>query len=498
MKSYRILPLFALFILTISEGSISAADSLYFREDWKEIPFALPITPEHVNNPYLRMETHGPGKLGIKKSHHAEKENDPFYVWSGQCKMSWGLSLKKQGNLVDLSSNSAKVTWRSKQSGGHKLHLLLKLPGERWFVSEQFDKGEEDWHEHTFEIGDLSWRHFSVIKCIAEEKVKAPNLSEVEQIGFSDLEAGNGSKFSSRLDWIEVYGKAKIAPRGIPAVVKPIRVKPELPLSVLDHNDLVYAKYGDRELTLNLYKPKAAAEPLPAVIFIFGGGHYRSDPSQYAPMAMALAERGYVSLNIHYRLSGEAPFPAAIQDCKAVVRWARANAKKYGIDPNRIGSVGGSAGGHLSGLLGTSGPATYLEGEGEHQKHSSQIQACVVMAGNMDLRTPKSLKSMKTDPRRRTYTFLNGTYETAEHNFHNASPVFHVSRATPPMCFMDGEFDNPGTRYNEIIQKLDTLGIYYESHIIEKAPHPYWTSHPFFEPSMDILVSFFDRTLKEG
>jgi hypothetical protein len=73
--------------------SLLSESSLFFREDWKEIPFALPITSEHVSNPELRMETHGPGKLGIKKSHHAEIENDPFYIWSGKCELSWGLSL---------------------------------------------------------------------------------------------------------------------------------------------------------------------------------------------------------------------------------------------------------------------------------------------------------------------------------------------------------------------------------------------------------------------
>ena len=76
---------------------------LFFREDWKESPFALPITSEHVANPLLRMELHGPGKNGVKKSHHAEIENDPFYVWSGRCEMNWALSLKKGGALVDLS-----------------------------------------------------------------------------------------------------------------------------------------------------------------------------------------------------------------------------------------------------------------------------------------------------------------------------------------------------------------------------------------------------------
>lgn len=498
MQLPRLISIFLLFNALAWSSPAVAADSLYFREDWKEIPFALPITPAHVNNPDLRMETHGPGRLGIKKSHHEEIENDPFYVWSGQCKMPWALSLKKQGKLVDLSSNSAKVSWRSRQSGGHQLYLLLKLPGERWFISEQYDRGANKWHDHSFKIKDLSWRHFSIIKCVAEEKVKTPNLSEVEQIGFTDQQAGNSSKFSSRLDWIEVYGKEKDAPKGTPPVVKSVRVKTNLPGTVTAHENLVYATYDERDLTLDLYHPNDVRGQLPAVIFIHGGGFYKGDPSSYAAMAMKLAQNGYITMNIFYRLSGEAPFPAAIQDCKAAVRWARANAEKFHIDPDHIGSVGGSAGGHLSGLLGTSGPATYLEGLGGNEKYSSQIQACVVMAGGMDWRTNEARKTANEDPRRRIHTFLDGTWETAANTFHNASPVFHVSKATPPMCFMDGEFDSPGTRYPGIIQKLDTLGIYHESHVIKDAPHAFWSSNPFFEPAMEIMVNFFDRSLKDS
>ena len=476
--------------------SLSAADPLYFREDWKEIPAELPITPQHVNHPELRMEVHGPGKHLIKKSNHPEIENDPFYVWSGQCPMPWGLSLRKPGTWVDLSSDSAHVVWRSRQSGGHALHLLVKLPGERWFISEQNDPTSEDWHETTFKISELSWRHFSIIKCRAEEAVEPPDLREVEQIGFTDQRAGNGSPFSSRLDWIEVYGQEKPAPRSPPPPVKRTRAVAKLPKHVEAHEGLVYASYGDRELTLDLYKPRQVSGRLPAVIFIHGGGFYKGDPSSYTAMAMELAGHGYVTLNISYRLSGEAPFPAAIQDCKAAVRWARAQARQYGIDPNHIGSVGGSAGGHLSGLLGTSGTATYLEGFGGNPTQSSSIQACVVMAGGMDWRTDQAKKTAAEDPRRRIYTFLDGKPDQVTHTYHNASPVFHVSKATAPMCFMDGEFDAPGTRYNGLIQKLDTHGIYHESHVIKNGPHPFWTSHPFFDPSMDILVNFFDRTLK--
>ena len=485
-----------LLIASTFASSVFSATPLYFREDWAEIPFALPITPEHVANPQLRMEIHGPGKLGIKKSHHENIENDPFYVWSGKCHMNWALSLRKNGKLADLSAPDARVRWRSRQSGDHALHLIIKLPGERWFVSEQSDPGQE-WHEHEFRIQDLSWRYFSVVKAEAAEKVETPDLSAVEQIGFTDLKPGKNSPSSSRLDWIEVYGATKSGPKSPPPAVKSKRVQSILPDNVEAYSNLVYATYGERDLTLDLYRPKDGRGPFPAVVFIHGGGWYKGDPASYTAMAQQLASQGYITLNIFYRLSGEAPFPAAIHDCKAAVRWARAHASTFRIDPERIGSVGGSAGGHLSGLLGTSGNVKSLNKASQYADFSSAIQACVVMAGTMDLTAERNLESMRSDPRRRMRIFMDGDWETARKNYIGASPVTHVSAKTPPMCFMDGEFDSPGTRYPEIIAKLDKFGIYHESHVIKDAPHPYWTSHPFFEPSMDILTKFFDKTLKD-
>ena len=485
-------------ILVLSCISAQAqAAELYFREDWREIPAALPITPKHLGNSKLRMEVHGPGKLGIKKSHHDHIPNDPFYVWSGRCWMSWGLSLRKMGHLADLSEPDAKVRWRSRQSGGHALHLLVKLPGERWFISEQSDSGQ-DWHEHEFKVADLTWRHFSIIKALAEEKVDAPPLDQVEQIGFTDQKAGGGSKSSSRIDWIEVYGNSVNAPPTAPPAVKANRVPIALPDNVRAYGDLVYAKHGDRELTLDLYRPNDDTKLLPAVIFIHGGGWYKGDPSSYTAMAQQLAAQGYVTLNIFYRLSGEAPFPAAIEDCKAAVRWARANARTFRIDPDRIGSVGGSAGGHLSGLLGTSGYSRKLNQSDEpYASYSPAIQACVVMAGTMDFTTDEEIEKALSDPRRRLTTFMGGSCESAKQNYIDASPITHVSQRTPPMLFMDGEFDRPGERYPSIIKKLDTFAIHHESQVIKDGPHPFWTSHPFFNPALDILVKFFDRTLKE-
>lgn len=484
-------------LLILLTASSTAADPPVFREDWKEIPWALPVTQEHVANVDLRLELHGPGKNSIKKSHHENIENDPFYIWSGKCEMNWALSLSHRRSLVDLSGEGARVRWRSRQSGGRRLHLIVRLPGERWMVSEESDTVAGGWHDFEFAPGKLEWRYLNIITVRAGEKIDAPDLSRVDAVGFTDLATGGGSKLCSRLDWIEVCGRAVPRPGRKPPAVKSHRVEPALPDGVVGELGLTFAKYGRRELGLDLYYPRARqAEARPAVVFIHGGGWYKGDPSSYTAMAQRLAASGFVTANIEYRLSGEAPFPAAIHDCKAAVRWLRAHAEKYHIDPQRIGAVGGSAGGHLCGLLATSSGAAMLEGDGGHADQSSAIQAAVIMAGTMDLSTPEQLERAAQDPRRRQITFMGGRWDEAKQNYLDASPDRHIDASTPPLCFMDGEFDRPGQRYVATIRRLDALGIPHESHVIENAPHPFWTSHPFFDPALAHLTAFFEKHLK--
>lgn len=104
---------------------------LLFREDWKETEAALPITPAHVVNPALVLSLHGPGKEGIKKSHHDRPADDPFYVWSGECKGNWAVTLRHGTALADLRG-LAKIRWRSKQSGFRQLRLVLQLADNTW------------------------------------------------------------------------------------------------------------------------------------------------------------------------------------------------------------------------------------------------------------------------------------------------------------------------------------------------------------------------------
>ena len=153
-------------------------------------------------------------------------------------------------------------------------------------------------------------------------------------------------------------------------------------LDTLDKKvDVTYARYGDRTLEMDLYRPSKASGRLPAVVCIHGGGWQKGSKINHRKVAQALAAKGFVTASISYRLSGEATFPAHIHDCKAAVRFLRANAKEYGIGANHIGAIGHSAGGHLVALLATSAGVKELEGDGGNADFSSTIQAAVPMGG---------------------------------------------------------------------------------------------------------------------
>src|SRR5262245_50768799 len=147
--------------------------------------------------------------------------------------------------------------------------------------------------------------------------------------------------------------------------------------------DIVYGKGGRVELRLNLALPEGKG-PFPAVVCIHGGGWYQGQRQDMDFMTEVLARRGYVAATVSYRPAPGARFPAQIEDCKAAVRWLRANARRYHINPGRIGATGPSAGGHLACLLGVTGKKDRLEGGGGNPGHSSRVQAVVSFFGRTD------------------------------------------------------------------------------------------------------------------
>jgi hypothetical protein len=180
---------------------------LFFREDWKEIPPAKPVTQEHVSNLDLLVSRYGPGEAGIKKSHHDQPADDPWYIWSGEALGNWAITLRHKKAWLDLTG-LAKVRWRSKQDGYRELRLIAKLADGRWLVGDQVDGPSSDWRVHEFNVADLHWRRLDIQRIVEGTWEPNPDLSRVDEVGWTDLMTGGGSAACSRVDWIEVYGKA--------------------------------------------------------------------------------------------------------------------------------------------------------------------------------------------------------------------------------------------------------------------------------------------------
>ena len=204
-------------------ASPTSLRELVFREDWKAIPAARPITQEHVDHPDLVLALHGPGAAQLKKSHHDDLEGDPYYVWSGRCAGAWALSLRHRNVRVDLSQGL--IRWRARQSGSRKLRVILK-PAERpWLVSDCYDDASAVWRDFEIKVANASWHGFDIESCTvggrlgatgsvsaaecAESKtVTRIGLDQIDAVGVTDCMPGGGSGNCSRLDWIEVWGRA--------------------------------------------------------------------------------------------------------------------------------------------------------------------------------------------------------------------------------------------------------------------------------------------------
>jgi len=277
----------------------------------------------------------------------------------------------------------------------------------------------------------------------------------------------------------------------------PITLAPEVTASLESHPGLVYARYGQREMQLDLWKPKTPSQTLPAIICVHGGGWYKGKRADMANLAQALAAKGFVAATISYRLSGEAKFPAAIQDCKAAVRFLRANAGKFGINANAIGVTGLSAGGHLAALLTTSDGVRELEGNGGNGDQSSAVQAGIAMGAQSDLENERirELSARPNDPFYRT--FLGAPLSEIPETYALASPRRHLDKSDPPLLFMTGELDDPSTHAESMRIDLMGQGIPTGLILLPQAPHGFLNQQRPFALAVDACAAFFSLHLKQ-
>jgi acetyl esterase/lipase len=294
------------------------------------------------------------------------------------------------------------------------------------------------------------------------------------------------------------------APKTAAAASAKPAYRPSADVEVLE--DVVYGTVGGKELHVDIARPKRPpAEPMPAVLLIHGGGWSGGTHKGYAPVW--LAQHGYFTASVEYRLSGEAPWPAQIEDCKLAVRWLRANAAKYHVNPDRIGCMGHSAGGHLVACLGTLGAESALDSVGGYSGVSSRVEAVVDEAGPVDF-TPEGRPTLGAEMNENPglVKLFGGSFADKAAAWRQASAALHVSADTPPFLIFHGENDRlvPITQAERMFAALKSAGIPVELIRVKNAGHglrPDKPSDPAADPDPEAqhaaILAFFDQHLKK-
>ena len=273
----------------------------------------------------------------------------------------------------------------------------------------------------------------------------------------------------------------------------------------LAEHDVVYGKAGDVELHLDIAYPTQSEGPFPALVYIYAGWGWYSDCNRgcYNNTISKAARRGYVAVTIDFRRldvkqdgRSRYPFPAQVEDAKAAVRWLRSNSAKYNIDPNRIGALGWSGGGHMALMLGLTDPTDGLEGSSGNEGFSSKVQAVVSAAGIVDMAMYYE-QSLKTY---RSYipmieNMMQGTPDERPKEYEAASPITYVRADSPPVLTLHGDKDRNVwlQQAEELDTKMKEVGAYHKLVVDPGATH---LDFLLFRLHEQTIFDFLDSNLK--
>jgi acetyl esterase/lipase len=254
-----------------------------------------------------------------------------------------------------------------------------------------------------------------------------------------------------------------------------------------------YSSVGE-PVQMDIAIPKSGAGPFPAVLCIHGGGFRAGSRDRYHDLVWKLAERGYVAATASYRLSPKYQFPAHVHDVKAAVRFLRARAKTYKLDPNRIGATGGSAGGTLVLMLGTTSDVAEFEGTGPNLAQSSAVQTVVNYYGATDFTESygKSVDAHEVLP-----LYLGGNVEQARENHIRSSPLYWVTPNAAPTLTIHGTADR-FVAYEQGVWIHDALkknGVESELLTLTGADHGF-RKPQYAKQAEEALFAWFDSHLK--
>lgn len=274
---------------------------------------------------------------------------------------------------------------------------------------------------------------------------------------------------------------------------------PAIPDGVKVTKDIVYETVNGRELPLDLYIPEGATEPLPLIIWIHGGG-WRGGNKSGIHRCVEVLKHGYALASVEYRLSGEAIFPAAIEDCKAAVSYLRWKAPKLGIDPDRFGVWGSSAGGHLVALLGTTNDVMDFDTHPVTKMASPTVQAVCNWFGPTDfLRMNDVTGAMDHDaPNSPESLFIGVPIQEHPEKVQRANPITYVSPSDPPMLLMHGD-DDQLVIYNQselLYRALQKAGVESQLYRVKNGGHGFGGADDSQQSLVARAIDFFDKQFK--
>ena len=266
-----------------------------------------------------------------------------------------------------------------------------------------------------------------------------------------------------------------------------------MPDDVIFEPGLEYSPAVGGKLALDIVRPRDnPGAPHPAVLCIHGGGFRAGNRESYLPLCIRLAQHGYVAATVTYRLAPKFQFPAPLHDVKAAVRYLRANAVKFGIDPDRIGVTGGSAGGTLALLLGVTPGIAEFEGYGPNLDQSSSVRCVVDYYGATDFTKSygHSVDAAQVLPQ-----FLGGDLEHARLAHMKSSPLYWVSPSSAPVLIVHGTKD----RYVEfdqslwLVDRMKAVGVPVELEPMEGSDHGF--KGDYLVRADKLLIDYFDKHL---
>lgn len=220
---------------------------------------------------------------------------------------------------------------------------------------------------------------------------------------------------------------------------------------------VVYGEDDPTRQLMHVFRQAPRDDPRPAVVVIHGGGFVSGNPSEFQSNAEVFVDSNFVTFLVGYRLfdqaTGENPFPIALDDVQLAVRWIRAHAEEFNVDPDRIGAVGASTGGQLAGLLGT---METRDPSAPYAEYSSRVNAVASISGDLDMTVPFS-----EDWALLNEQIIGGTLTEHPEFYEAASPASHVDADTAPFLITHGtnDVDSPPEQSLNMVQALSEAGI---------------------------------------